>query len=224
MRFLKKIVSRIVLECTPSYRAHRRNLELNRRFDFRFDVDTMECVEIPDMKLDPETGFHAVGYEPTPIPLVKRILKSLPVEHRDFIFIDIGSGKGLTLLLAAKYDFKKIVGVEVSAAISDMAIKNISRYHAKNRCKNIESVCSNGQDYHFPSENLIVYLYNPFDACVLNEVLSNIEAVFLNSTYKLFLVYINPIHLDLVVARSFFKLIGVNKNRMRNYAIFSNRL
>jgi tRNA1(Val) A37 N6-methylase TrmN6 len=36
------------------------------------------------------------------------------VRLTDYSFIDLGAGKGLALLLASKYPFKSIVGVEYS--------------------------------------------------------------------------------------------------------------
>lgn len=40
------------------------------------------------------------------------IAKSVPLQ--DYDFLDFGSGKGRTLLMAASFPFKKITGVEFS--------------------------------------------------------------------------------------------------------------
>ena len=51
-------------------------------------------------------------YQPSEPALFHEILDSLPVAVDGFTFIDLGSGKGRTLLMASEYPFRRIIGVE----------------------------------------------------------------------------------------------------------------
>jgi len=48
-------------------------------------------------------------------------------DFHDFIFIDLGSGKGRTLLMASDYPFRRIVGVELLLALHQIAQENLEQ-------------------------------------------------------------------------------------------------
>ena len=53
--------------------------------------------------------FHS-PYQPTDPALFQEMMASLPIEFDQFTFVDLGSGKGRTLLMASEYPFRKIAG------------------------------------------------------------------------------------------------------------------
>ncbi|HLB92446.1 MAG TPA: hypothetical protein VJK27_08915, partial [Terriglobales bacterium] len=50
--------------------------------------------------------FHS-PYQPTDPALFQEMMSALPIQFDEFTFIDIGSGKGRTLLMASEYPFQK---------------------------------------------------------------------------------------------------------------------
>jgi len=50
---------------------------------------------------------------------------SLPPERKDFVFVDLGCGKGKPLLVASRFPFKRIVGVDISESAVAIARSNI---------------------------------------------------------------------------------------------------
>jgi len=54
----------------------------------------------------------------------------LPHDVSSHSFVDYGSGKGRVLLVASDYAFKKIVGVEFSKVLNDVAVANIATYRS----------------------------------------------------------------------------------------------
>ena len=91
-------------------------------------------------------------------------------------FIDIGCGKGITLLLAARYPFEKIIGVEFCREFAETAKRNIARYRGSRRSNRFEVLCMDAVDYEFPDGPLLIYFFNPFRKPVLERVLENIAA------------------------------------------------
>lgn len=104
-------------------------------------------------------------------------LRDLPIRSAsDYTFIDMGSGKGRVLLIAAEYPFRKVLGVEYSIELHQAAVENIRRYrHPRQRCRDIQSLLTNAADYQFPDGNLVLYLFNSFGPEIMREMLANLQ-------------------------------------------------
>jgi SAM-dependent methyltransferase len=104
-------------------------------------------------------------------------LRDLPVsDYSQYTFIDVGSGKGRMLFVAAEYPFRKVQGVEFAVDLHEQALANIGRYkHRRQRCGEIESVNADAAEFEFPHENLVLYLFNPFGPEVLGRMLANLR-------------------------------------------------
>ena len=97
-------------------------------------------------------------------------------DYSQYTFIDVGSGKGRVLFVAAEYPFRKVIGVEFSNALHDDAVANLKRYkHPARRCADIEAVHADARDFEFPDDNLVIYLFNPFGPEVMERMLANLE-------------------------------------------------
>jgi hypothetical protein len=100
-------------------------------------------------------------------------------ELREFTFIDLGSGKGRSLLLASDYPFRRIIGVELIPELHAIAEKNIAAYNAEARggqgCRDIQAVSGDAREFEFPVGSLFVYLFNPFPVSVHERVLENLR-------------------------------------------------
>lgn len=100
---------------------------------------------------------------------VNKILKQLDIKECDSI-MDIGCGKGLFLYYARKYPFKKIVGIEYSKKLSNIAIKNMNNLN-DNRIKIINTdarIFSQFEEYNY------FFINNPFSSDVMNEFIERI--------------------------------------------------
>lgn len=163
-------------------------------FDLEHGTDTSGIVELSDLAIDHPVWEYGVRYQPTPPSILKDALGSLMIDFTEFVFIDLGSGKGRTLLLASDYPFKKIIGVEISKELSETAARNISAFKSDvQQCMDLESVCSNAAEYDLPEEKLVIYLYNPFAEKVMADVVKNIQTSMEASPREIFIVYYNPV-------------------------------
>lgn len=73
--------------------------------------------------------------------------------------MDLGSGKGRMLFLAAEYPFHKIQGLEFAVQLHHQAEQNISRYHhTKQRCSDVESINTDAGEYGFPDGWFSIFL------------------------------------------------------------------
>jgi SAM-dependent methyltransferase len=116
-------------------------------------------------------------YAPVRVANAHAALRDLPIEdYSQYTFVDVGSGKGRMLFVAAEYPFRKVIGVEFATDLHELALKNIGRYrYAGQRCREIASVHADAAEFAFPDGNLVVYLFNPFGPEVMGRMLANLE-------------------------------------------------
>jgi SAM-dependent methyltransferase len=145
-------------------------------FDRKYGVETSGPVsafklDIPDGKV---AGIH--HYEPTPAPAIRAMLKAVPIQHEQFTFVDYGSGKGRVLLLAADYPYKRIIGVEFSQKLHDVATRNLGIWKSPSqRCFQVESVCEDARQFVLPDGPIVLFFFTPFRSPVSDQVIANIR-------------------------------------------------
>jgi SAM-dependent methyltransferase len=162
-------------------------------FDFDHNVDTTWATVSLRTRL--REWLCGVQYQASEPELFGEILRSLPVSVEGFTFIDLGSGKGRTLLMASHYPFQRIIGVELLEELNAIAVANIARYKSEQqKCFVIESHAGDARRFEFPGAPIILYLFNPFPKHVLREVLANLHASMRRIPRPVYVIYHNLIH------------------------------
>jgi SAM-dependent methyltransferase len=158
-------------------------------------------------------SFHS-AYQPTEPTLFREMMASLPVlsqqfEFDQFTFVDLGSGKGRTLLMASEYPFRKILGVELIAELHRAAEGNIRAYRsATQRCAEIETVCADAREFEFPEEPLVLYLFNPLPESGMRRVMARLEKSLAANPRPVWVLYHNPLPEHVIGERSGFARVG----------------
>jgi len=181
-------------ESTPEQRRRRYG---DVEYDWDHGVDTTGAtVHWRDRLLG---VFHS-AYQPTEPALFHEMLCALAIDFTGFVFIDLGSGKGRTLLMAAEYPFLRIVGIELLPALDRVAQENLRKYtSATQKCFALESVCGDACEFEFPAKPTVLYLFNPLPEARLERVIENLERSLEAHPRKLSVLYHNPL-LERVVA------------------------
>ncbi len=179
-------------------------------FDTRFGTDTASVVYPWNQpSIGPEHTSQVHTYEATPAWLIRQILKSIPLKPHTFAFVDMGSGKGRALLVASELPFLKIVGVELSRELHQIAEENIKRYRpASQLCTGFVLSCMNAVEYSFGPEPLVLFLFNPFGRDTIRSILANLEASLRATPREAFVVYINPRFEALLRSARFLRRVG----------------
>jgi len=132
-------------------------------------------------------------YEGVPGQLLKSILSRLSFDFERFSFIDLGCGKGRALLLASEFPFSKIVGVEITPELHEIAKENVEKYIATTQnFSNFELLCLDARLYEFESTPLVLFLFNPFGEQTFDTVLSRLEASVMENPRQVTVIYVNP--------------------------------
>jgi SAM-dependent methyltransferase len=164
-------------------------------FDTMYGTDTAKILSVGALDIPDALLAHANRYEAVMPEVFDFIMDRLQLRHEDYLLVDVGSGKGRALLLASRLPFKGVIGIEISAALTEIAEHNIRIFGEENkRCRSIQVVCVDATAYELPLENMVLYLYNPFDAQVMRAFVSNVEKSLRDSPRKLFVAYHPPLH------------------------------
>ena len=187
------------LRLVPKNLVYVLRLRYDDRFDRKFGTNTAGTISLIDLDIDSKNLKYGIWYEPTSARILSHILSNLPstvgLRYEDYVYIDYGSGKGRTLLLASDYPFAEIIGIEFSRELCCVAQENILHYRSEGQKFNkIRSECVDAEDYRLTSKYSVCFFYNPFTEPVLLKVLGNIKASLKEMQGRVVVVYLNPIH------------------------------
>lgn len=170
----------------------------DRLFDLRHGTDTYTIIAQDRLQAKGPKPKEAREYAPTRSRSIRLALKQfeLPVTGT---FIDMGSGKGKALLIAARYGFKRIIGIEFVPSLHEMAKFNVERMRSRLNGATIDLRCMDATEYRFSPDDSVLYLFDPFGEEVMRKVLRNLKASLDEYRRQIWIVYVNPVLLPLVL-------------------------
>ena len=134
-------------------------------------------------------------YAPSPYRVTKRLIRELPAKARDGAFIDYGCGRGRVVVVAASFPFRRVIGVELSSELSNEARENVVRCRIARRAP-VEIVTANASTYMIDDDVTTVYLYNPFRAATLHQVLNQLADSLQRCRRDMWIVACHPKHFE----------------------------
>lgn len=212
---LLKALAEFLRDSTPQHRRQRYG-DIDYDWDYRVNT-TSAAVGWRDRLL----GVFNSPYQPTEPALfheMMNIISSQPgFAFHNFTFIDLGSGKGRTLLMASDYFFRRIIGAELLPTLHQTALQNLSQYHSdKQKCFSLESICADATEFPFPAEPSILFLFNPFPEPGLQRVIANLERSLQQHPRACYVLYHNPLLARVLDGRPALKQIA----RTEQFAIY----
>ncbi len=168
-------------------------------FDRRFGTDTGWRLSLDALAAEGDDAPALWRYWPSAAGPFHELLDAAEVAPDD-VFVDLGSGKGRALLMAASYPFRKLIGVELSPSLHEVARKNLARVAAAHGgARRFELVCGDAADWEPPTAPLLVYLFQPFPVETLRAVLARLAESLERAPRRVTLAYLNPLFHDAVV-------------------------
>ena len=191
-RRLLNVLVEFVRDSTPERRRQRYG-DADYDWDHRVNT-TSAAVGWRDRLLG---VFHS-PYQPTESVLFHEMIRALGeharIDFSEFVFVDLGSGKGRTLLMASDCPFRRIVGVELLPTLHETAKQNLSGYHSESqKCFAIESICGDATEFPFPDEPTVLFLFNPFPESGMRSMIANLEQSLRAHPRAVYVLYHNPL-------------------------------
>jgi precorrin-6B methylase 2 len=170
-------------------------------------TDTGEEADLEEFGLD-RPGRRR--YEASGWSYLRRALRRYEVRPND-VFVDFGSGKGRVVWQAAHYPFARVVGVEISPQLNEVARRNIEGNLNRLTCRNVELITADASDYDVPDDMTVGYFFSPFDGEVFRTVIQNIIESMDRNPRPVTLIYANPVMDEELQATGRFEQVQVLK-------------
>jgi SAM-dependent methyltransferase len=114
---------------------------------------------------------------------------------------------GRVVMLAARRPYRAVVGVEISPALVEIARENVAALRDPERVvRDVRIVRADAAQYAFPRGALVVFMYNPFRAPVLDAVLARLSAD--AEPRDVVLLYHTPLERAAIEATHAFELVA----------------
>ena len=162
-------------------------------FDEKTGLETAERVKIYKLDSVNENYVHGQGYAPVSPSALTEALRAIPEDLSKYAFVDLGCGKGRALFLASMLGIRRLIGVEISPKLVRIARANAAKWKSSS---NIEIICADASEWAWPQENLIVFLYNPFDGVILTRALANLRKSASEIPKDIWVIYCSASHRD----------------------------
>jgi SAM-dependent methyltransferase len=183
------------------------------RWDQRNNVDTGGWIDLKNLAVVGENREHGRSAVSTPPSAFRSIARYFPKDCAEYTFLDIGCGKGRALLIALNYGFLRVIGVEFSSYLCDVARKNLNHFPHRGSHTDFCVVNEDATKYHLPDGNLVIFLFAPFSPIIFRMFLSNVSR-----SYAM-----RPRNIILIIA-SFSKSVMVElANEVGDHSILSQR-
>lgn len=153
---------------------------LTANWDLKHAVDTGGRIPLSASGIE-VSGDHArQGYDvvSTPTSVFSYVSKFFAERRSEYSYLDIGSGKGRTVLLASEMGFKLCLGVEFASFACEIARKNVQSYIGSGAQRSpclIVNDCAT--KFEFPAGNLVLFFNNPFSDEIWRQVVPRLVAI-----------------------------------------------
>ena len=163
-------------------------------------------------------AYH--DHSPSSVLDLRRALRIASPSPESDTFIDFGSGRGRVVLMAAMLPFRRVIGVEISPQLNEVARRNLEIARSRLSCQEVELVTASADQYEVPHDVTVVYFYNPFSGDVLNRVVANVRRSLEAAPRRLTVVYGTPPHFERAVAGRDWAKLKAEFMGLRRYAIY----
>jgi hypothetical protein len=162
-------------------------------FDLQYGVETSGLIWGEHLRSGERNDRWNTAYYGIAPSVFHASITRLPIDFREFAFIDFGSGKGRAVMLATHYPFAEIYGVELAPELHTIAEANLRIFlGARNIQSQVRLVCTDAVKFALPERPLVLFFYHPFCRPVLKRVLRNLEVSLRARPRPAYVVYINP--------------------------------
>lgn len=194
-------LTRAALGEEPEWKKRKRSVD--RAFDGAHGIDTGGITQLKKLGVPRASWSESVPHIAVDPDEFTSGLQAIDFDLANLTFIDLGSGKGRALLLASDYPFRRIIGVEFAEPLVRTARANIRHLGEHQDVSRINIVHSDVLEYDLPDEPLLIFLYNPFGASIMERVAERTRASLSSAPRDVVVLYLNAFHVDAWIRAGF---------------------
>lgn len=176
----------------------------DQQFEARYGLSLAQLVPHEQLVSSNQAALaHATAYQGVWCRNVRTLLlEALRCNPGLRHFVDLGSGKGKACFYAAtQHAFERIVGVEFSEPLVDIANQNLALFEARHPGEAIAFLAADASTFELPHGATLVFMFNPFDGVILEHFLRHNRAHF--AKHRSLVAYANDIHRSVLREQGF---------------------
>ena len=181
----------------------------------KYNVNTikpvsLEALTIAEGDISKSSPYEALNYYILE-NLLENFRKLFPSEKS---ILDIGSGKGRVLVVAAHYGFKNITGVDFARELCAAAKRNINKIKAQFRDTTFTIYCKDILNYTIDKSDKVFFLYNPFNNEIMEKLLEKIDRSVKEHSRTIYFIYANPQQKEVLLQKGYTEVFSIKKLRL----------
>jgi SAM-dependent methyltransferase len=188
----------------------------------KYGINTTGADELRKLEKQGIDISHATIYMPVSYTLLEEIFEQLPATIRDH-FLDLGSGKGRALCVAAHKGFKQVTGLDFARGLCEAAKENLTITKQKNPALEYKVINNDAFYFEIPDDVDCIFFFNPFDEIIMSAVVNNICTSLQNNPRKISIIYVNPLHKELFLKAGFTETWYSKKMKYIEAVILENK-
>jgi len=144
-----------------------------RWFEWRLGIRSESLISLEELGIE---NPQSRPYVPSDYRSLLAVLRSIVIRPGEDVFLDFGSGLGrVVIAAAANCRFRKVIGIDISEKLNDLARENVRNALTRLKCRDVEIFTTNATQFALPPDVTVIYFFNPFCGDVLERVLCNIR-------------------------------------------------
>jgi SAM-dependent methyltransferase len=186
------------LQSTTNFDNDRLTKSAIHPFDEENGTDTSGEMVFHELRSGLKADAYATGYLGCEPSVLRYVLAKIP-DRDKASFVDFGCGKGRAAIVASEFEFRAVIGVELSPRLSAIATSNAKVIAQKfpNRCE-IDIIQGDATQFDFPQGVSVIYMYHPFERPIMKKVVRSCEKALSKDGREIWIVYQRPIFGSLI--------------------------
>ena len=182
------------IEVIPGLRTIYHPWQRSHPFDRFYGIDASGILPAEKIHADPKLAAAIIGYAGSQAGVVRGALSALG-DTRDYVFIDVGCGKGRAAIAASEFPFREIIGIELSAELANIARRNVLKISERFPDRPPIAIhAGNALDFSLPPRKSVIYTYHALGRELLKRFVAKLEsALDAPDAPEMFFVYCNPV-------------------------------
>jgi SAM-dependent methyltransferase len=201
-----------LLETVPVIRNVYAPAQRTHPIDKIYGIDTSGVVQAENIHPDQTLHSQIIAYVGSQPSIVRRAISALG-DIRDYVFVDLGCGKGRVTVVASEFPFRAVSGVELSAALAATARLNAAAI-ARQFPERPKVTIAEANVVHFPlpAAKTVLFNYHAFGAELMAKIVARCEAALASGELPhMFFIYYNPVHAEAFDASPAFERFYLEK-------------
>jgi hypothetical protein len=169
--------------------------QVDMDYDSSHHLDTGGKIELNNLSIDSDSKWQGTFYQAVFPDHFRQSIESIRIQPQDYLFVDIGAGKGRALFLAQDMGFRRVIGIEFAQELVRICEENIRRRAEDGRSRSpIEILHMDGLSYDLPEQPTVFYLFNPFGQELMVRMAERIRNSLQKAPRTIKLIYENPLY------------------------------